>query len=569
MKKKKLIKILLRTIFVLLLLELSLWGGGYARNVYAQIQNANILNNNTDYTILIKGDSITYDGREGSWPTQFEQMMINNTQKNFNIINTAQPSHTSTKVLETLEEEIINYDPDMVIVMMGMEDKHIKTFGQERTSSIFDNIKTYKMIKMFIQTWIAKEKIDEKEFQSFEEWTKTINDYLTAEEYFKIGNEHFSVQDWKKSEYLFKKSLEMDNDYFSSYEGLMHTYIHLYENDKSDVMFNALVNNLEADFDTHMMLATKYVILSNSKFPFTGYYKKALYFFNTSHNIRSESIYPMPGLIYSNFKVGNINTSIRLIDELFILNSSFDNTYFMSDIYLVQAHNFYLGGEYELAEESYKKALSFKDSYEIRLGLERLYFDMNLVDDALVNYNILLGMPTDYEYPYEAYAYKAAYHFRVGEDELGEMELEKSKVISDIMIMDTLESSARLLEDNDYDVKAFELYDRANVIRRKSVNPMTIINYNTFYDITKRNGVKLVVVQYPMLPVEDVKSFFESDNNILFISNEYDFKRALEISSYEELFYDRIQIHFGHCTDHGYRMIAENVMNHVLRELES
>jgi tetratricopeptide (TPR) repeat protein len=101
----------------------------------------------------------------------------------------------------------------------------------------------------------------------------------------------------------------------------------------------------------------------------------------------------------------------------------------------------------------------------------------------------------------------------------------------------------------------------------------TKYHYLLLYNITKERNTKLVVMQYPTRDIQDFKDFFteEQQKDIIFISNKENFEEALNNSEYEEIFRDKFAMgagyHFGHCTEKGNRLIAENVANTLLNYL--
>ena len=73
-------------------------------------------------------------------------------------------------------------------------------------------------------------------------------------------------------------------------------------------------------------------------------------------------------------------------------------------------------------------------------------------------------------------------------------------------------------------------------------------------------------MQYPTMDVEEIKQMFNGDEDIIFVSNEENFKEALEKGKYEDYFVDNFGGTFGHATSKGNRLIAENVANVILNK---
>ena len=113
-----------------------------------------------------------------------------------------------------------------------------------------------------------------------------------------------------------------------------------------------------------------------------------------------------------------------------------------------------------------------------------------------------------------------------------------------------------------------KLISTANNISDNYFTLITKNNYLMVYQLLNKNNVTLIAMQYPMRPVEDLMKLFQGNENIIFISNEHNFKKALLNSNYQELFVDLFAGDFGHTTDFGNKLIAENVANHIFEYLE-
>jgi len=94
-------------------------------------------------------------------------------------------------------------------------------------------------------------------------------------------------------------------------------------------------------------------------------------------------------------------------------------------------------------------------------------------------------------------------------------------------------------------------------------------NYKTVYKLLKRKNIKYVAMNYPTRDIEELKEIFNGDEDILFVSNEENFKEALENGEYKDYFIDRCYKTFGHGNSRGNRLIAENIASAILKELGS
>ena len=96
-------------------------------------------------------------------------------------------------------------------------------------------------------------------------------------------------------------------------------------------------------------------------------------------------------------------------------------------------------------------------------------------------------------------------------------------------------------------------------------NNNTIYNFDRIKEILDEKGIKLVIMQYPNRRMEPLKKVFKSEENIIFVDNENLFKETLKHTDYRALFVDKFAGDFGHCTKKGNRMIAENIVNILIK----
>jgi len=95
----------------------------------------------------------------------------------------------------------------------------------------------------------------------------------------------------------------------------------------------------------------------------------------------------------------------------------------------------------------------------------------------------------------------------------------------------------------------------------------TTDNFKRLKAILDRRGVKLVCVQYPMRSLGPLKDIFLGEKGAFFVDNEMLFKKALSKSGYNEYFIDMFAGDFGHCTEKGNRLLANNIADTILKEV--
>ena len=112
--------------------------------------------------------------------------------------------------------------------------------------------------------------------------------------------------------------------------------------------------------------------------------------------------------------------------------------------------------------------------------------------------------------------------------------------------------------------KAKEYFDKTEQLRLQNPNLETYDLYKLIIKKLTDNNIKVICMQYPTRSIKPLQEQLKNEpyyNKITFISNEKIFKNALMQQKYEDLFIDQYGGDFGHCTDLGNTLIAENAVN--------
>ena len=103
--------------------------------------------------------------------------------------------------------------------------------------------------------------------------------------------------------------------------------------------------------------------------------------------------------------------------------------------------------------------------------------------------------------------------------------------------------------------------------RTGAVEPVlsvTAFNYRQIRDAILARGMAMIAMQYPRNDVRDLMSILEHSPRVVFIDNEKNFENALAHGRYDDYFVDRFGGDWGHATEAGNRLIAQNLVPHVL-----
>jgi tetratricopeptide (TPR) repeat protein len=100
-----------------------------------------------------------------------------------------------------------------------------------------------------------------------------------------------------------------------------------------------------------------------------------------------------------------------------------------------------------------------------------------------------------------------------------------------------------------------------------SISAGTAANYRKLLDRLKRDHIKVVCMQYPLLSVEPLREMLRGSGDaadVYFVSNERSFRGALAREEYFDYFVDKFACGFGHCTEKGNRLVAKNIADALL-----
>ena len=149
--RHKLCLILLSLILCMVILEFGLRIAGLVFLTLGEHKNKILSEEKNRYTILCLGESTTAMGGEYSWPVQLERILneeIIGTK--FKVVNKGVIGIQTSGILSRLEYSLDKYKPNMVIVMMGINDDSGTAFCYEKkpfTKNLLaaKNFRTYKL----------------------------------------------------------------------------------------------------------------------------------------------------------------------------------------------------------------------------------------------------------------------------------------------------------------------------------------------------------------------------------------------------------------------------------------
>jgi tetratricopeptide (TPR) repeat protein len=130
-----------------------------------------------------------------------------------------------------------------------------------------------------------------------------------------------------------------------------------------------------------------------------------------------------------------------------------------------------------------------------------------------------------------------------------------------------LDSIAMVYNEMGEESLAREYSGRTALFHESSYNVETRTNYLKLERAASANGIKLVCMQYPMRDIAPLKEMLgDNGGAVLFVSNKENFKKALKERGFWYYFKDSFAGDFGHCTDEGNRLIADNLSDGILNK---
>ncbi len=598
--KQKTALIIFGILLFFLLLEIGLRLGGV---VYMSLQRlgnrkAAISDDKSVVRILTLGESTTA-GIVNTWPVQLEEILNNRSESiKFEVYNEGIAGTSTAFILSNLEDNIQKYEPDIVITMMGINDKDIHLIYKEnwknRVSLFIRDLRTYKFFDILV-TPIKNKYFEDNYLQPYEyqvlyqgiiktrdeiENTTTVfqnvyepwahpgryyieslnisnslpddykNDLIKGVEFYKKGNfemaesyflealQHkkddtsaYLLLGWlyydipgrfEEAENMFNKAIELEPNNYLMYLQLARAYNNYRGKMKqADNTFKKVLQLNPSDFDLLLELGWVY--------QGQGRLDEAEIFFKEASRIKPESAQPYIGLgwVY-NDNPDKKEKSEPALRKAIELNPTNPESYNALGYILFNYHD---GRIYD-AKELLEKALELDSTnFKTYTELGNLYRTLGMLNESIKMYEKAMKInPKD---PF-IYLEMARTYNRMGisDDEINKM----------------------------YKKKGFDV----NVDMSRTARNITTYHYQELHKKLQKRDITHIAMQYPLRDVNEIKNMLQEYDDVIFISNEENFREALEKGKYEDYFYDRFAGDFGHATEKGNRMIAENVAAVIL-----
>jgi tetratricopeptide (TPR) repeat protein len=489
------------------ILEAGLRLGGFVFVSLQESSNLHAIKSKGAFRILCLGESTT----ARQYPLYLEEA-LNQSRAGikFSVIDKGVPWITTSIIVTQLESNLKTYAPDMVVVMMGINDRggHIpyESVSVSRIALFLRSFRTYHLIRL-LGLHIAS-KADalgshsparDQAVPAEESLKKAIaldpkNDRACVE----LGLLYSKEGKFPQAEESLKKAIERNPQNDRAYFEL--GWLYRYQNQISRSQDQSGEAVQRRFFQAEESL------------------KKAI-----ELNPKNDRAYMELGSLYANQnKLLQAEAAFKKAIEVAPRNST---TYVTLGLFYM------LQDKFTPAEESLKKAI------ELNPKNDRAYTELGLL------------------YKKEGRPSQAEGLFKKA------MELKpKNERAYGALVA--------LYEETNRPALAREYAAKVNGIRTGYYAPATAYNYRRLKEILAQRGVRLTCVQYPMRSIQSLKNIFQDDNNgIVFVDNEKLFKDAVKQDGYEVYFKDMFAGDFGHCTEKGNLLLAKNIANMILKEV--
>jgi len=488
-------------VFVILL-ECGLRAGGFIISSFQANKNRISVQQKDVYRILCLGDSST----QGQYPDLLEAALNKHGDRGikFSVIDKGQAAATTAAILGNLEYNLDEFSPDMAVVMMGGSDFGISPqfSGKDpsRIMAVIRSLRVYKLARLLLLPVIPREAGESDPGDD----VGLVN----------RGRAYCDIRQFKQAEECFKKASALNPRNYDACVGLGLIY-----RDRARV-------RREDSF------------------------KEAI-----DSNVRNNSACVKPGWGYGNavqVPSPRVDLGRIFLDER---ESRQAEDYFKKAIEIdpgnAEAY-IGLGWLYHYREQSRAAEDGFRENLEIdpSADLGWIYLDLGRPQDAEDYFKKAIDLD-----PRNSRAYF----------ELGRLYYELGLSHKSSEALEFYEALRARYDALGQSVRAREASRKKSQPRLHSYNAQEIASYLKLKDILDRRNIKLVCAQYPMRNIEPLKVIFQGvDSGILFVDNEMSFKEAVEEYGYQAYFKDMYGGDFGHCTDKGNKLLADNIANIIL-----
>lgn len=532
--RQKLLLIIFGLFLAVILLEIGLRiAGGIV--LLLQERHNHLTFNPNEYRILCLGESTTALGGEDSYPSQLEALLnLQSHPKKFTVINKGVISTTTDDILAHIEQYLDIYKPQLVIVMMGINDKAYlqganKTLWWEDLKYYLKNFRVYKLFHLL-----------------YEHISHRINKTNTI-----IDADELSHAEEGKNQQLENFLKLVIAQFMDRYHEHMLAY-NQYQKDRH--LAQALqeeqyaIQSLNQTGLACIELARRYR-LKNKHQDAQNILQQAIVL--TPNNT---SVYQELGELQ--LAKGDYAQSVKSFQKALLLDPH--NTDVLPG--LARAYR------QEHAPEAfivYDKYLQIKpQDYWVYIELAQWLREEKHDDIAIDYLKRAIEIGPDFEQGY----------IDIGQilDDLGQFEKEEAFYLKEISLHPKryrlYQAIGQLYQKQGKEELSRKYLSKAVGQAIADYYPETFVNYALVLDRILSRNIKVFVMQYPLKDIAPLKDYLGQRNGVTFVENKQNFKLALTKQGFSYYFKDNFAYNFGHCTRAGNELIACNLADIILKK---
>lgn len=535
------------------------------------------------YLIMCLGESTT----QGEYPIFLEDALnANQVGVKFGVIDAGQAGTDTGVILADLEKNLDRYRPDMVVAMMGINDsdRFLET-RLERDSFwkiCLSSLKVYQLARFVVrhlesklqgeeQAWaLAIDRSyghipsEQQSVPSQEQIMKEDADLRKAVEagpqnsrvFVEQGRKYMEKGEGAKAEQLLRQAIQLDAENSYAYDALSL----LYEKEsRIDEAEELLLHAPRQDELICLSLARVYWKLER--------YDKIEEVLRRAVRVSADRdlAWPHAELASLFLKQGRMQEAEEEAKMAVELNPRNNWALFrLAKIYSQK-------GRYQEAEELMDKAAAIKMPDQALVLYEQacMLASHGKMDAAVdVAERALVINPNEMSCRQFLYGYYRQQGDLVKAEEVLR-EAVKANPQTSLWALGELAVFHYEMNDMDYVRRFAADYWDGNKHPRKWTfyQPMTRRNFRKLKAVLDQRGIAFVVVQYPTRDVKPLRDLFAGEENIVFVDNKQIFRDAVMRHGFKTYFVDMFAGDFGHCTDKGNRLLAQNIARTILREV--
>ncbi len=273
---QKVLLVLFGIVCSLIIVSICLQVTGFVYLISQERRNRVSLLRGSEYRILFLGESTTAEGGWNSYPRKLGRILEHRLPgRKFAIINKGSPGIDTTYILSKLEYNLDQYQPNMVVVMMGIND--VVAGAPERQNvpkfkKFVKDLRLYKLLKFFLARLHEKDML--KEIYLARAWYfQEVDNYPKAERlfrkaiairpkdydiYLEFARYYVEREDYPKAEEIFTKAIEAAKNNYMPYIEFGKYYRERENYQKSQEMFNDALEVSGGDYRAFFELGQCY-----------------------------------------------------------------------------------------------------------------------------------------------------------------------------------------------------------------------------------------------------------------------------------------------------------------------